>query len=571
MKSTFSFGVLIVITVLGIANCTKKINTTATQEYKIGISQEFENLNPIIMSMAASSYMYSMVGRTLAILDSNGKWVPQLAKSLPTLENGGAQIITENGVKKIKAIWEIKENAKWGDGVPLTCDDFVFTQKVVASPFVSVGEKETYTQVEKIEIDPLNPKKCTFTYDKLRWDFNRLGSLRPLSKHIEEPIFNQYGKEKEGYEKNTNYVKNPTNPGLYSGPYVVADVKLGSHVVFTINPHFYGTPAKIQKIIVKVIPNTGTLEANLRSGQIDAISTLGLSFDQAIAFDKKVKAESLPYTVLFQPSSVYEHIDLNLENPILKDIRVRKALVYAINREDLTTALFEGRQLPADHFISPVDPWFTKDTKYVTYYKYSKEEAGKLLDEAGWKLAADGFRAKGGEKLSLSIMTTAQNKTRELVQQYLKDQWKQIGVDVEIKNEPARVFFGETTKKRKFPSMAMYAWVSSPESPAESTFHSKNIPSEKNGWSGQNTVAWVNPKMDKLFELIKAEFNPEKRTEYAREMLKLYTDEVPSIPLYYRSDVAVIPSLLKGFKLPGHQFAETNDVENWMFEGAALK
>jgi peptide/nickel transport system substrate-binding protein len=571
MKRTFRNGVLATLSLLAVSNCTKKSTTTATQEFKIGISQEFENLNPIIMTMSASSYMYTMVGRTLSILDSSGQWVPQLAKTLPTLENGGAQIITENGAKKIKAVWEIKENAKWGDGTPLTCEDIVFTKKVVESPLVSVGEKETYTQIEKVEIDPANPKKCTFTYDKLRWDFNRLGTLRLMPKHIEEAVFNQFGKEKEGYEKNSNYVKNPTNPGLYSGPYVVSEVKLGSHVIFTPNPQFYGTPTKIQKIIVKVIPNTGTLEANLRSGQIDAISTLGLSFDQAIAFDKKVKAESLPYTVLFQPSSVYEHIDLNLENPILKDVRVRKALIYAINREDLTTALFEGKQQAADHFISPVDPWYTKDSKYVTSYKYSKEEAGKLLDEAGWKLGADGIRAKGTEKLSLSIMTTAQNKTRELVQQYLKDQWKQIGVDLEIKNEPARVFFGETTKKRKFPAMAMYAWVSSPESPAESTFHSKNIPSEKNGWSGQNTVAWVNPKMDKLFEQIKEEFNAEKRAEFAHEMLKLYTDEIPSIPLYYRADVAVVPTTLKGFKLPGHQFSETNEIENWSFEGTALK
>jgi peptide/nickel transport system substrate-binding protein len=571
MKRIFSAGVLTAVTIFTIANCTKKPSTSTTQEFKIGISQEFENLNPIIMTMSASSYMYSMVGRTLSILDANGQWVPQLAKSMPTLENGGAQIITENGVKKIKAVWEIKENAKWGDGAPVTCDDFIFTQKVVASPLVSVGEKDTYTQVEKIEVDPANPKKCTFTYDKLRWDFNRLGSLRPLPKHIEEAVFNQFGKDKEGYEKNSNYVKNPTNPGLYSGPYLVSDVKLGSHVVFTPNSHFYGSPAKIQKIIVKVIPNTGTLEANLRSGQIDAISTLGLSFDQAIAFDKKVKAESLPYSVNFQPSSVYEHIDLNLDNPILKDLRVRKALIYAINREDLTTALFEGRQQPANHFVSPVDPWYTIDSKYVTLYKYSKEDAAKLLDEAGWKLGADGFRAKGGEKLSLSIMTTAQNKTRELVQQYLKDQWKQIGVDVEIKNEPARVFFGETTKKRKFPAMAMYAWVSSPESPAESTFHSKNIPTEKNGWSGQNTVGWVNPKMDKLLDQIKEEFSAEKRTELAREMLKVYTEEIPSIPLFYRSDVAVVPTNLKGFKLPGHQYAETNEVENWSFEGTTLK
>ncbi len=551
--------------------CSKKESVSTIQEFKIGISQEFENLNPVIMSMSATTYMYRMVGRTLSTLDANAQWIPQLAKELPTIENGKAQLITENGIKKVKAAWEIKDNASWGDGTPVTCADFDFTLKVAASPMVSVGEKETYTQVEKIEIDPANPKKCFFTYDKARWDFNRLGTLTPLPKHLEESVFNQFGKEKEGYEKNSNYVKNPTNPGLYNGPYLISEVKLGSHVVFTPNKYFYGNTPKIQKIIVKVIPNTGTLEANLRSGQIDAISSLGLDFDQALAFDKKVKAEKLPFTVLFQPSVTYEHIDLNLDNPILKDLKVRKALMYSINRQDLVTALFDGKQEVALHSLSPIDPWFTKDTQIITDYKYNKDEANKLLDEAGWKMGADGVRAKGSEKLSITLMSTAGNKTRELVEQYLKDQWKQVGIEIEIKNEPARVFFGETTKKRKFTGMAMYAWVSSPESSPKSSLHTASIPNEKNGWSGQNVSGWSNAIADELLTKIDDEFSNEKRISYVQEVMKHYTNELPAIPLYYRSVMAVNPTNLKGFKLPGHQFQETNDVENWTFEDTTLK
>ncbi|GIL17426.1 MAG: diguanylate phosphodiesterase [Oligoflexia bacterium] len=530
-------------------------------ELKIGITQEFENLNPLIMTMSATTYIYSMVGRSLVTLDADGRWVTQLAKQIPSLENGQAKFSTDK--KQIIAIWEILENAKWGDGKPITCEDFKFSLEVASNPNVSVGEKETFTQVKAIEWDPKNPKKCTFTYEKARWDFYQLTGFKPLPKHIEEPVYKKYGSQKEGYEKNSNYNKNPTLEGLYNGPYKIAEVKLGSHVTLIPNPQFYGKQPHIKKVIVKLIPNTGTLEANLRSGTIDTVSSLGFTFDQAIAFEKKVKSENLPFEVMFKPSITYEHIDLNLENPILKDVRVRKALVYAINREELVQALFDGKQQVAIHNIAPLDPWYTADPKKITLYPYSKREASRLLDEAGWKLEKDGLRYKDGKKLSLLFMTTAGNKNRETVQTFLQGQWKAVGIEVNIKNEPARVFFGETTKKRKFGAMAMYAWVSSPENNPKSTLHSSNIPSEKNGYSGQNNMGYVNKKVDELCEKIETEFNPKTRTDLVHQVLKYYTDEVPVIPLYYRSDVAVRPTQLTNFRLPGHQHAETNEIENW--------
>ncbi len=537
----------------------------SNKELKIGISQEFENMNPLIMTMSATTYMYRMVGRTLDVLDADAKWVPNLAKDIPSREKGTAQIVEIGGKKKLVAHWEILENAKWGDGKPVTCEDFAFARTVAASPTVSVGEKETFTQIEKIEWDAKTPKKCVFTYEKPRWDFYQLANFFPLPKHIEGPVWEKYGKQKEGYEKNSNYVKNPTNKGLYNGPYVVTSVRLGDHVAFEPNPHFYGEKPKIEKVIVKLISNTGTMEANLRSGTIDMISTLGFALDQALAFDKKAKSEGLPYVTHFVPSITYEHIDLLLDNPILSDLKVRKALMHSINREDLVKALFEGKQSAAQHFVSPKDPWYTTDPKFVTTYRYSKREAQKLFDEAGWKVGADGYRHKGGKKLSLTFMTTAGNKTRELVQTYLQEQWKQVGVEILIKNEPAKVFFGETTRKRKFGSMAMYAWVSSPENNPRSTLHSKSIPSDKNGWSGQNNPGWVNASVDKAIDSMDTEFDAKKRMAYAWEMQKAYTEEVPVIPLYYRSDISVVPASLKNYRMPGHQFHETTEIEKWTF------
>ncbi|MGZ3692299.1 MAG: peptide ABC transporter substrate-binding protein, partial [Pseudobdellovibrio sp.] len=498
---------------------TPKLNNS---ELKIGMSQEFENFNPLIANMSATTLMQHLVMRDLVTIDADGKWVPQLAKSIPSLDNGGAKIVTVGGVKKIEAVWEILDKAVWGDGQPVICDDFSFAIKVASAATVSVAEKETFTQVEKVTVDPANPKKCTFLYDKVRWDFYQVANLHALPKHLEEKVFNMYAAENGGYEKNSLYTKDPYNTGLYNGPYLLQEIQLGDHVTFIPNPKWYGEPPKIKKMIFKLIPNTGTLEANLRSGTIDLISTMGFALDQALAFEKKVKAENLPYNVIFQPSTIYEHIDLNLENPALKDVKVRKALTMSMNRDELVASLFEGKQAPAIHNVTPKDPWYTDDPTKVTIYKFDPRGAEKLLDEAGWKMGPDGIRVKGGKKLSFTLMTTAGNKTRELVQVYLQNQWKKVGIEVNTKNEPARVFFGETTKKRLFDSMALFAWVSSPENSSKSTFLTANIPTAKNGWSGQNYMSWKNPKVDKLLLDLDVEMSPEKRLVLVHDILKYY-------------------------------------------------
>ncbi len=559
MRIQFRNAVLAILSVFAI-----QADALTNSELKIGISQEFENFNPAIMTMNATTYLFHTVGRTLDTMSPDGKWIPQLAKKIPNLADGSAKLVTEKDKKTVVAVWEIIDGAKWGDGTPLTCADFDFARQVGLAPTVSIPDREVYSQISKIEWTPENPKKCTFTYDKPRWDFYKLGTFHPLPKHIEEPIFQKFSSQKEGYEKNSNYTRNPTMEGLYNGPYRIAEVKLGSHITFVPNKHFYGTPTKIQKLIVKLLPNTGTLEANLRSGTIDKISVLGLSFDQALNFEKKVKAENLPYEVMFKPSEVYEHIDFNLDNPILKDIKVRRAMIHAINREELVKALFEGRQKYAIHNTTPADPWYTADPKKITLYPHSRREAARLLDEAGWKVdPKDNYRYKDGKRFSLPFMTTAGNKTRETVQTFLQNQWKDVGIEVVIKNEPARVFFGETTKKRKYGGLALYAWVSSPESTPRSTLHSSMIPTEKNGWSGQNQPGWSNKKVDEIIEKLDGEFDPKKRVELAHEILRVYTSEAPVIPLYYRSDVAVRPTSLENMRLAGHQFGETNEVETW--------
>ena len=337
--------------------------------------------------------------------------------------------------------------------------------------------------------------------------------------------------------------------------------------MFERNPTFYGEPAHIEEIITVLIPNTGTLEANLRSGSIDMVSTLGMSFDQALAFARRVEDAGLPFDVNFRAGFVYEHLDLDLDEPVLQDPRVRRALVYAIDRQRLTDALFEGRQPPALHFEAPASPWYTDDPEKIVVYEHSRRMAADLLDEAGWTLGEDGFRYdKQGNPLRLTLSTTAGNKMREIVQVYLQDQWRAIGVDTRIQNGPARIFFGQTIRRRLFDGAAMYAWIQSPELSPRPTVHSTQIPSEANGWSGQNNPGWASPRVDWLVEALEAEFDASKRLDLIHEILWHYTNEVPVIPLYYRSENSVTPANLTGYRVTAHQVYATNHVERWNLE-----
>lgn len=534
----------------------------SNDELNVGITQEFENLNPLIGNMAATTYMLFLVSRGMVNLTPDGKWVPHLAKSIPTLENKQASLVEVDGKKGLTANWEIIESAKWGDGTPVTCKDLQFAWQAGLNANVNVPSREGYEDIKSIEWKNETPKKCVVTHRTAKWDFYK-NLPTPLPAHIEKPVLDKYGSEKEGYDKNSEYTKNPTNPGLYNGPYVISELKLGSHITFTPNAKFYGKQPAIRKITFRLITNTGTLEANLRSGTIDMISPMGLSFDQALDFEQKIKSEKLPYNLVMQPGMTYEHIDFNLDSPKLKDLRVRKALIHAVNKKEITDSLFAGKQKPAFHDVAPMDPWYTEDPKKITIYNYSKREANRLLDEAGYKMGADGYRYKGKEKLSLVFMTTAGNKIRETIQTMLLAAWKNVGVEVVVKNEPARIFFSDTTKKRRYGDMAMYAWVSAPERSPRSVYSSESIPSEKNTWTGQNRMGWVNKKVDKMVGELEVEFNPQKRLDLAHRLLKEYTTDAPVMPFFYRSEIAVVPANMKGYRLAGTLYYETSEVENW--------
>jgi peptide/nickel transport system substrate-binding protein len=526
----------------------------ARDELVIGMTQYPSTLHPVIESMLAKTLVLGMTQRPFTAYGPDWKLGCMLCVSLPAIENGGAALETApDGKKGIAVTYAIQPQATWGDGTPVTTKDVAFTYEVGRHPQSGVAAAEFYRRIYKLDVR--DDKTFTMHFDLVTYEYNAINDFRVLPQHLERASF----AEPKDYRHRTRYDTDPTNPGLYFGPYRVVEAKAGSHIALERNPTWYGDKPYFRRIVFRTIENSVALEANLLSGAVDYIAgELGLTLDQALAFEQRHGAK---YDVTYKPGLIYEHIDLNLDNPILKDKRVRRALLLALDRGAISDKLFGGKQPVATTSVSPLDWVFDKELKPAPY---DPAAAAALLDEAGWKRGPGGMRQNAeGQKLSFELMTTAGNRSRETVQQVLQAQWKQAGVDIRIRNEPPRVFFAETVSKRKFTGLAMFAWVSAPESLPRSTLHSQEIPTAANNWAGQNYTGYANPKMDALLDQAREELDRDKRLALWKRIQALYLEDQMTLPLYFRADVFVLPKWLKGVTPTGHQDVSTLWVEQW--------
>jgi peptide/nickel transport system substrate-binding protein len=532
----------------------------AREVLTIGINQYPANLNPSIGSMLVASYVMGMAHRQITIDGPDWKPQCQTCTGLPTIENGLAETFESTnrdgapslGVRKT---YTLRDDLFWGDGTPVTTDDVVFAWEVGKHPDSGVATQISYQDV--IDIEVADTKTFTIVDREIDFKYPSMGDFQILPAHLERPVFEADPKE---YRNRTLYQTEPTNPGLYNGPYVITDLEVGATLTLERNPHWTGTRPAFDRVVVRAVENTSALEASLLSGQVDMIAgEAGLSIDQAIAFEQRHADD---YRIVFKPGLIYEHMDVMLDNPLLADVRVRKALLYAVDRQAISERLFAGKQPVAATFVNPLDWVHTTDG--VETYPHDPERAAALLEEAGWVLGPDGVREnEEGARLSISLMTTAGNRSRELVQQVLADFWKRVGIETRIRNEPARVYFGETVSKRRFEGLAMFAWLSAPENVPRTTLHSEAIPSPANNWSGQNYTGYQNPRMDALIEAIERELDPEKRAPMWAELQRIYAEDIPVLPLYFRSNSFIFPHWLKNIAPTGHKYATTNWIEHW--------
>jgi peptide/nickel transport system substrate-binding protein len=524
----------------------------------IGLSSYPTQFHPYADPEAVKSYIEAFALRPVTAFDADWHNTCLLCAELPSVDSGTVKIEERPPALPGMAVTiKLRPGLKWGDGTPVTSRDIAFTVRVGRDPQSGFANTRTWGKVERVEV--IDDLTVVLHLDEVSTEFDRISELLPA--HLEEPIYDRFGPTE--YLHNSLYNTAPTTPGLWNGPYLVSEVSGGNTVALAPNPYWSGAPPKIKKIVLRSVENTSSLLASLLAGDFDMTpgEGVGLSVDQTIVL---ARTQPQRFDYIFRPSLDFDHIDLQLDNPILADVRVRRALLAAIDRPTLSEKLFDSKFSVADSFVSPLEADFDKDIPPVPY---DPAAARKLLAEAGWQPGADGVCVNAaGQRLNIEFRVAAGAKLRELIEQVIQSEWKKVCVDTTIHNELPRALFGETLKKRSFQGAVLYAWAFPVQASPRQILGSDQIPTAENNWSGTNYPGWRNEVADQAIKEIETELDPEKRQEAWIAIQRAYAEELPSLPLFHRVEGYAIPKYLHGLTPTGHTDSSALWSENWTLD-----
>jgi peptide/nickel transport system substrate-binding protein len=525
-------------------------------ELVIGLRQAPPSLNPLQGSSAPRTYLDDLSLRPLSGPDRTGRSSCYLCETLPTLDNGGARIVERpDGAKGMEVTFTLKRGLVWADGVPVTSRDVLFSWRLARDPQLGASNAETLRHISDITM--IDDRHFTLHLDQVDYTYNRQVTFWVLPEHIEGPILAGLD-HRTDYFSRSAYATDPTNPGLWIGPYRLAGYEPGKLARYERSPDWPAPAAQIPRITVRMVENTAVLEADFLTGAVDYIAgELGLTVDQALEL-KSRRAYSFDFAI--QNGLNYEHVDFNLDNPLLADLRVRRALLLAIDRQTITRRLFDGLLPVADSFVAPNDLGFDPTARK---YPYDPAAAAALLTEAGFRPGPDGIRVDAkGRRLGFTLATTTGNRVRELVELELQAKWRAVGVEITLANDSAAVLLGDRLPHGSF-DLALYAWISVPENPPTYSLLSISIPSAANDFAGGDFPRFSDPETDRLTGELVRELDPAKRLPIWARLQEIYARELPALPLFFESNVFVIPRWLKGVDPSGRLGNTTLWIEDW--------
>lgn len=244
-------------------------------------------------------------------------------------------------------------------------------------------------------------------------------------------------------------------------------------------------------------------------------------------------------------------------HPILGDLRVRQAIAYCTNKLELIKSVYpliseeEQQRLVMNTFI-PRSSWAYAGDENITIYPYDPEKGAALLEEAGWKLDEGAtYRINAnGEELSLKFTTTTA-AFRQTWAAVFENQMKDCGIRIIRLHAPASWWFGDTTglSRRDF-ELGAFAWVGQADPGGQTLWACDQIPLPDNNWEGQNYMGWCNEEASKAIKLANNTLIEAERKEAYKIVQQKYTEEVPAIPLFNRTETYAIAADLKGLVPP---------------------
>jgi peptide/nickel transport system substrate-binding protein len=549
--------------------------TTRKDTLVFAMSQEPSSLfwwfeNAAVAQIAARSLQVNLIAR-----DHKDNLYPEVAWYVPTLENGGAFWVGAGDDRRLVVKFKMRRGIKWADGREVTSNDVLYTHKLVLDPNSTIQDRSVDEKLANVD----NPDKYTVIYNYMSYnqarDFyngtNDKAHFAFLKQFVDEkrpvvdPLYNVGGSiggllpdhilSRIPADKITEsgYARNP----IHAGPFRVERWTSGSEIVLARNPNYNLTAAPLlSRIVIKIIPDTNQIIAQLKTGDLDAATSDAFPAPTEVLDTLAASGQKVEYI----PARVWEHIDFNLDRPFFQDKAVRQAMHHAINKKRIIDQVVLGKSvelwtyLPPASWASMQNPEFAQEwqSKFpLKTYPYDVAKANQMLDAAGWARGADGIRAKGGVKLSFDYATTAANRTREQITQLVAADLKAVGIDAKLKYVPSAEYFGDDGYlARRQHDFAQYAWILDVD-PGNTLYDSQYIPSAENNYSGSNYPGYRNAKYDQLSRSANNEIERSKRGALFAEAQSIWSDELPAIPLYPRSNIEVRKENLVGWDVSG--------------------
>jgi len=517
-------------------------------------------LNPYLSSGTKDIESASLVVEPLGRYDPTGALIPYLAEEIPTLENGGVS-------EDLKTItWKLKSGLKWSDGSDLTSADVKFTADYCMHPEGGCAQLAKFEGVTAVDIVDDLTVKVTFGEAKPNPYGPFMGGQSPI---IQKAQFENCMGAKAPECTDANF-----GP-IGTGPFVVTEFKPNDVISMEANQNYRDAskPAFATLTFKGGGDATAAGRAVLETGEFDYAWNLQLAPEVIANMEKGGKGQTVAAF-----GSLVERIEMNMTNPspdlpegersteahphpFLSDINVRKALSMAIDRELLVEIGYGKAGRPTCNLVPAPAIYASDNTECLTQ---DIAGANALLDEAGWVKGADGIRAKDGVKLSI-LYQTSTNAVRQDFQALIKQWWSEIGVETELRNISASVFFGgdpgsPDTFQKFYADVEMYANNfdgTDPESYlAQHTCEKAPKPSAQ--WQGENINRFCDPEYDALIAELAKTGSLEKRGELGRKLNDMLTkDSYVVVPLVDRGRVSAHANTLGGVQL------NTWDSELW--------
>jgi peptide/nickel transport system substrate-binding protein len=537
--------------------------------------QEVSIMNPYLSTGTKDFHAASLVVEALLEVTPDGTLIPALAQEVPTLENGG---ISED---LTSITYTLKPDLIWADGTPVTADDVVFSWQYCTEPATGCSSAQAFNGVSSVEaVDP-QTVKITFA-GPTPYPYGPFGGY--LAPVIQKAQFEAcIGEAAQGCSDAN------TNP-IGTGPYKVKEFRANDTVVFEINenyrepnmPHFSEVTFKGAE------DASASARAVLETGEADY--GWNLQVEPAVLTDMEAAGNGIVGSAF---AGNVERILINFTNPdpnlgdqrsewtaddpnphpFLSDLAVRQALSLAIDRSIIAEQLYGAGGVPTCNVLS--GPPAVVSTNNDACLTQDIDAANQLLDDAGYAdTDGDGVReTPDGQPMNL-LFQTSTNSVRQKTQALIQQWWQQIGIQTELKNVEAAVYFGgdpasPDTLGKFYADVQMF--TNGPEGLDPQTYlagwmceidGNSNIASRANDWNSNNTERWCSPEYDAKFAELQAATDPAERARLAIELNDMLAQDVVNIPLIFRASVSAYANDLANIEVNGWDTEQWN-IEEW--------